>query len=296
MANIKYYAGIDLQQNELQNAVIHNAASAPSPAVEGQIYQNTTDNKLYVNDGTNWIDMSTHTISNVTVNDTKATLAAFILDGYDTANFAEGDVLVLSTATDPAERTWMNLGTDVGDETDFVALSMAYDEAEIKALFTAGTGLEFSNGQFSISDSGVGTTQLANDSVDKDKINADVAGIGLAQNADGSLEVNADNSTVEIDTDTLQVKDGGITEAKLDSTVAAKINGTYKETFGDGVTVVNTITHNLGTKDVMTQIFDVTSGACVDCDVVRATNDTLEVTANPAFTLDEVRILVRRID
>lgn len=61
-----------------------------------------------------------------------------------------------------------------------------------------------------ILDGGVGTTQLANDSVDKDKINADIAGDGLAQNVDGSLEINAGDG-VEISADNLQLdlKSGG---------------------------------------------------------------------------------------
>lgn len=67
------------------------------------------------------------------------------------------------------------------------------------------------------------TDGIADDAVDKDKINADVAGDGLGQNQDGSLEVNVDDSTIEIDTDTLQVKDGGIDSNKLDGgvTIAA---------------------------------------------------------------------------
>lgn len=45
---------LDLSLNELQNAVIQNLASAPANAREGQIYQNTTDHKLYRYDGTAW--------------------------------------------------------------------------------------------------------------------------------------------------------------------------------------------------------------------------------------------------
>ena len=44
---IDFLTGINLSKNELQNAVVQNLASAPSPAVKGQIYFNTTDNHLY---------------------------------------------------------------------------------------------------------------------------------------------------------------------------------------------------------------------------------------------------------
>lgn len=53
MAN-SFLTDLDLNKNELQNAVIHKGASTPSNAKVGQIYYNTTDNNLYRYDGTNW--------------------------------------------------------------------------------------------------------------------------------------------------------------------------------------------------------------------------------------------------
>ena len=56
MAVRKYGAHINLQQNELQNAVIQNLSTAPSNPKVGQHYFNTTDNTEYVWNGTAWID------------------------------------------------------------------------------------------------------------------------------------------------------------------------------------------------------------------------------------------------
>jgi hypothetical protein len=71
-------------------------------------------------------------------------------------------------------------------------------------------------------DDSVTTAMIQDDAVDKDKIAADVAGDGLAQNVDGSLEVTVDDSTIEIDTGVLGVKDDGITTDKiLDAAVTA---------------------------------------------------------------------------
>lgn len=61
MANKKYLVDIDLNQNELQNAVIQNLASAPANPVAGQTYYNTVDKLQYVYDGTNWITGKTYT-------------------------------------------------------------------------------------------------------------------------------------------------------------------------------------------------------------------------------------------
>lgn len=54
----------------------------------------------------------------------------------------------------------------------------------------AGTGLtQNNNGSLEITAAGVATGMIANDAVDKTKINSDVAGVGIGQNGDGSLEV-----------------------------------------------------------------------------------------------------------
>lgn len=104
-----------------------------------------------------------------------------------------------------------------------------------------GTTIEFSGSTLNIVAGGVGTTQLANDSVDKDKINADVAGDGLGQNVSGALEVNVDDSTIEINTDTLRVKDAGITDAKLanDYIQTTEVDGTTIEFAGSTLNVVS---------------------------------------------------------
>ncbi|MCG3175460.1 MAG: hypothetical protein MOGMAGMI_00389 [Candidatus Omnitrophica bacterium] len=103
-----------------------------------------------------------------------------------------------------------------GEGLQFVANQLAL-ELDGSTLTKAAAGLK-------IADAGVGTTQLANDSVDKDKINADVAGLGLGQNVDGSLEVNVDDSTIEINTDALRIKDGAITNAKVDAAAAIELS------------------------------------------------------------------------
>lgn len=55
---MKILGNIDLDQNEILNAAIQKLATAPSNAVQGQIYFNTTDKLAYIYDGSNWKALS----------------------------------------------------------------------------------------------------------------------------------------------------------------------------------------------------------------------------------------------
>lgn len=56
MAKKKWVVDLDLGQNELQNAVIQNLASAPSNPKKGQHYFDTSTNTEYIWDGTAWVN------------------------------------------------------------------------------------------------------------------------------------------------------------------------------------------------------------------------------------------------
>lgn len=55
----KYLAPIDLNNNELQNAVIQNLATAPANPIKGLVYYNTTDNDFYIYNGETWDSLTT---------------------------------------------------------------------------------------------------------------------------------------------------------------------------------------------------------------------------------------------
>jgi len=50
----QFLIDIDLKQNELRNAVIHNLGTAPLSGKAGQVYYNTGSNQLFFHNGTSW--------------------------------------------------------------------------------------------------------------------------------------------------------------------------------------------------------------------------------------------------
>ena len=67
MANIKYLVDLDLNKNQLLNAVVQNLASAPGSPADGQIYWDTVLDSLFVWDATGsvWIDLGATGITNL---------------------------------------------------------------------------------------------------------------------------------------------------------------------------------------------------------------------------------------
>lgn len=61
----KWFNGLNLQQNQLENAVIQNLASDPSSGKAGQIYYNTTDNGYRYYNGTAWVSISADAIKSI---------------------------------------------------------------------------------------------------------------------------------------------------------------------------------------------------------------------------------------
>lgn len=59
-----YFNNINLNHNELQKAVIHPLATEPATHKAGQMYFNTTDNKLYYYDSTKWVALNDIDLSN----------------------------------------------------------------------------------------------------------------------------------------------------------------------------------------------------------------------------------------
>lgn len=118
---------------------------------KGQL--DTKQNTLSVADGSSSyisidsdeISVTNLLISSVTVDTTWTTLADWVTNEYAGSTLEEGDVLVLSLATDQQQRTWIHNGGSVGDSSDFTRLQCDLSETVIRAMFEAGTGISYNS-------------------------------------------------------------------------------------------------------------------------------------------------------
>ena len=80
--------------------------------------------------------------------------------------------------------------------------------------------------------------------------------------------------------------------ADVDARIVAR---EFKTSIGDGVTSVWTVTHNLGTRDVIVQLFDNGSYDTVYADVERTTTNTVDITFGVVPALNDIRVLITKI-
>ncbi len=69
---------------------------------------------------------------------------------------------------------------------------------------------------------------------------------------------------------------------------------TYATNIGNGVATTYQVTHNLGTRDVMVQLYDNSSYDTVYADVVRNTTNQITITTNSPIATNDVRVLISK--
>jgi hypothetical protein len=180
----KFLANLDLNKNELQSAVVHPLATAPSTAtaVEGQIYYDTTtdDKKIYVFDGTSWVAVGTGaggTFNNFKIAD-DASNEQTIADG-NTITFAAGEGIDTAvSATDT-----LTISAEDATSSNKGIASFSTDNFSVNA------------GAVTIKSGGVVADELASNAVTTAKINDDAVTYAKIQNVSATNRLLGRDST-----------------------------------------------------------------------------------------------------
>ena len=143
--SIKYVTHLNLSQNQLENAVIHKSATAPSSPVEGQIYYNTTDHTFRVYDGTKWLAFA----------------------DVDSAMSIHGDEFHSKTYEDTANKDTVSL---TNSDTNYPSSKLV--TTELNKKLDSSAAYVHPNHTGDVTSSGDGATTISNNAVTTDKINA----------------------------------------------------------------------------------------------------------------------------
>jgi hypothetical protein len=240
----------------------------------GVLAVNVDDSTIEINSDT--LRIKDLGVTTAKLGDLQVTGAKIAAATITSGKFAAGAVSEASLASGAVTETKIGTGavtTDKIADGDVTAVKLDSGIAGsgigfatgVLSVNVDGTNLEIDSDTLRIKDSGVleakiddgavtetkigtgavTTDKIADGDVTAVKLDSGIAGSGLAS-ATGVLSVNVDDSTIEINSDTLRIKNSGVTAAKLNSGIAGtgigfatgvlsvKVDGTTIEHNGSG--------------------------------------------------------------
>jgi hypothetical protein len=327
---LKYLSNIDLNGNQLRGASIEPLSSAPSDhLVAGRVYFDTSENVLYSHTGSAWVQVGT-TYSTSVVDSSGIKLR---LTGNDSTSddvlFAGGTGL--TTVRTDASTITINLDdTAVSAATYGSATAIPEITVDAQGRITGVTNRSISTELTVDGDTGTAATSLAADDLQflgtsneittaVTKVGTDVkVTIGLPTNVTIAGDLTVTGKTVTTNVETVSTSNGVVFEGSaandhevtlLAGTVTADrtitlpdATGTVQlvntSTFAATLSATGTVTHNLGTRDIIVQLYELNTTSeiyeTVFADVDRNTTNQITVTFSATPTND-VRVLITKI-
>jgi len=319
---LSYLTDINLNKNELQNAVIQKLATDPSSGqTAGWIIFNTTDNQLKVYDGSAWtnvggditgVDITAGTGLSGTVSTTSGQHTQTINLANTTVTAGSyGSATSIPTFTVDAQGRLTAAGsasitTTLTIDSDSASEDVSLADDDLKIVGTANeieTAVTKSGTDVSL------TIGLPNDVT-----------IGNDLTVLGDLQVTGTTTTNNVETVSTSngiIFEGTVADAHEGTLLAGALTadvtytlpdktGTvamtsditdrfYAASIGDGSATSYTVTHNLGSQDVIVQLYDASSLDTVFADVVRTSTSVVTIDFAVAPTANDIRVLVTKI-
>ena len=198
-----------------------------------------------------------------------------------------GDLLIANVDAPTALASWTTVQGNVDLATTTIA-GIASFSADNFAVSAAGA--------VTIKDNGVilGTETTGNYVAAITTAGDGLAGAVASEGSTAALSLTLGSIAAGSGTDFVMADSGDAGSQYLTSlaTVAGVVNG--RTTFAATITANATVTHNLGTKDVIVQLYDVTTFDTVYADIDRATTNTVGVSFGATPT-NSIRVLVQKI-
>ena len=217
-------------------------------------------------------------VSSVTVDTVDSTLAAWLVSN-PSHDLEEGDVLILTSATDNQQRSWIHNGASTSTVADFTRLQTDYNEASIRAMFSVGSYLNYdvNSGLISI-DRGNNAGQLGAHTLDVDTNEFSV----ITGSTTLAILKALESFIVQVDASAT----GGATTIDTRLTNLSGVTGNSLETFNG-----STFTDNQNIKQVLQQSENKHEAADADRAAIRSEVSATESALEASINTEKLRAL-----
>ena len=323
----KFLVDLDLGKNQIQNAVAQVLAAAPSTPVPGQFYYDSTAGRFVFRGASAWIDPTaranhsgTQTAATISDFDTQVRTSRLDQMAAPTAPVSLNNQRITSlatptAATDAATKGYVDAavnGTDwkqsvraattanitlSGTQTiDGVAL-VAGDRVLVKDQTTPAQ-----NGIYVVA---AGAWARATDADENAEVTAGLSVMVTegTSNADSQWRLTT-NDAITVGTTALTFAQIGAGSSYTQGTGisisgnviaidTAVVTRKASANVGNGAAQSISVTHNLGTLDVQVQVYEVSTGDTVECDVTRTNTNQVTLAFAVAPTTNQYRVVIQ---
>jgi hypothetical protein len=292
----KFLVNLDLAQNQLLNAAVQNLATAPSSPVAGQIYYNTASNTLNFYNGSSFVAVNSFTpssytldqfgapVTSVSFNNQKLTSLATPTASSDAANksYVDGVAQGLNVKGSVVAATTANITLSGAQTIDGVSI-VAGNRVLVKNQSTA-----TQNGIYVAS-----ASAWARSADQQTPTQGDFTFVeqGTTNGSQGWILASGTTAWTQFSAAGEYTAGTGISISGNTISVASTTPQKYSTTLSTSSTSY-TINHNLGTLDVLVQVYAVADGSEVTVDNLRATTNTVTLNFAVAPSANAYRVVI----
>ena len=306
---IPFLSKINMNQNEIQNLVLHSQNANPS-GIEGQIYYNSTSNKVMIHDGNDFTSIAgdiesitSATTNQLTVANGTGPAPALTIVTAAIANGGTG----LATAD--------QIHTFVTTQTDSIAADTSGTAAKVTVTEDTSSNTNYnvvfhngSNALLDESSTGGCDYNPSTETLSVKNLNVTVkttqkevelintsGGVVFEGDTANDFETTLDVVDATADRTINLPNASGTVQLVGDATREFVVALNASESAVTKSTNTYTVTHSLNSRDVACQVYHTSNYDTVHVDVTRATVDTVEVAFGQSVTDGDYKILITKI-